>query len=164
VSEAGNGKSAPGEVVELRLRSIYFTTSSKEGYADLTITHLYANESLTLPVVPLNAIPDALPLIEPAFAHYAAQWEKYLVPDPNETDATGFAIPAGGMPRHIAPPTNWEDLAALMWSYTTDEIKNLLAHRRPDAVFVWDRELFDQGNLDEVAGEPEDFGIEMWSD
>lgn len=89
---------------------VYFVVSSKNGSASIEVEHRAGSQSLLLPVYPSNAVPEALPYIDPVFAHYVAQWEKVTVPDPDDTDARGFYLEASDVPQLIAP---WENEATL---------------------------------------------------
>jgi hypothetical protein len=65
---------------------VYFIVSSAHGLASIAAGHPSAGQSLMIPVYPGNAVPDVLPQLEPAFAHYVAQWERIMVEDPSEID------------------------------------------------------------------------------
>jgi len=146
----------------MRPLRVYFTTSSKEGYATLSVDHTWSAESMTLALYPDNAVPEALPLLEPRVAHYVAQWEKYMVGDPRESDCVGFWLPSDTMPEHVAPPENWELLAEMNWRHTPAPIRKWLGDKRPDAVCTWDPSLLGHGNIDDLVVEPDRLGIEMY--
>lgn len=151
------------DALGLRPLRIYFTTSSKEGMATLSVEHTWSTEVLTLPIHPLNAVPEALDLLEPAFSHYVAQWEKYMVPDVEDTDAVGFWIPPASMPIHIAPLENWEQLSEIAWRHTPESIKEWLGHQPPNAISKVDPNVVMHGNIDHYVVRPEELGIEVWS-
>jgi hypothetical protein len=96
---------------------IYFLIRAKDGAARLLVFHEWALQRMYLPLHPDNSVPAALPLLEPAIAHYVAQWPRYMVPDVNEADAGGFVVAPGGMPSQIAPPENWAALSIVAWQH-----------------------------------------------
>lgn len=150
------------DVVELRPMRVYFKTSSTEGFTTADVEHVWSTEHLSVPLYPPNSLPDVLPLLEPAFSHYLAQWEKYMVPNVNETDARGFWVPSGSMPQHIAPLEHWEAICEIAWSHMPDSLKQWLGHWRPDFIGTSDPQFVMHSNIDDVVGDPEEFGIELW--
>jgi hypothetical protein len=100
--------------LESLLPYVAFLISSKEGLAFFSIEHGGTGQCLGLPVFPSNAIPEALPLLEPAFRNYAAQWERIMV-DPFDTDTKGFWVPTSELPGDIADPA-MQPLFAELWN------------------------------------------------
>lgn len=148
---------------ELGLRPLrtYFTTSSKEGCASLSVEHPWSFESLWLPVFPSNAIPECLPLLDPAFAHYVGQWEKFMVPDPTDTDAVGFYLPTSSLPEHIAPLENLEALAEIAWAHTPEDWKWVLGYKRPFVLVHMEPFV---SNIDEYVVAADELGIVLWAE
>jgi hypothetical protein len=77
-----------------------------EGY--LEIVHPRANQNLIVPVHPSDGVPDIVPLVEPAFAHYAEQWRLLAPSLPLGSTGTsyvhGFYLEADELPSQIADP------------------------------------------------------------
>ncbi|MGK2959330.1 MAG: hypothetical protein ACSLFB_13235 [Acidimicrobiales bacterium] len=118
---------------------------------------------MDLPLHPGNAVPEALPLLAPPVAHYLAQWEKFMVKDPEETDTVGFWVPANTMPEHLAPLENWQELAEISWRHTPEAVRqNWFDNRRPEAVRNYDPKVLGHGDFDNNVVEPEQLGIELW--
>jgi hypothetical protein len=150
------------EVVNMfdRRRRAYFIVSSKHG-ASLSVEHPVGRQTLVLPVHPSSAVEDALPFLEPAFAHYAQQWPKIMVSDPDDTDADGFWVDAGLLPPRIA------DL------HHAAELREIAARHAPGLASYWgdyffalretDGSPFISDNNDEVCSSVEERGIEPWS-
>jgi hypothetical protein len=142
---------------------IYFLTRAKDGAATLQVCHEWALQRMYLPLHPHSAVPAALPLLEPAIAHYVAQWPRYMVPDVNEADDRGFTVPAGGMPNQIAPPENWDALSVVAWQHMParvdewlDGMLHLPAISKIDP--AWERPSYYEAFL----VEPADLGIDLW--
>ena len=114
-----------------RFGLVYFITSSKEGEATFTIEHPLAGQELTLPIVPNDSVPEASALLEPAFAHYARQWHRFAVPDPEETDARGFFLEARFLPGPIALPEKKTELDELATRYLSDTTRRFFGKMLP---------------------------------
>jgi hypothetical protein len=110
---------------------VYFLVSSKEGDASLCVEHSLGRQTLVLPVHPDNAVPEALDLLEPVFAHYVAQWGKIMVPDPRETDARGFYLTAADVPDRIADPDNGPALAEIATRYLSPQMRTFFEGMLP---------------------------------
>jgi hypothetical protein len=134
---------------------VYFILSSKEGTATISVDHRLGNQGLILPVFPMNAVPEALPLLEPAFAHYVAQWEKIMVPDPYDADARGFYIEGNAVPSRIADPSNLPQLSEIVRRHTPEEWQSVLG---PDFQAVYEP-FGDLGNVEDVTVSADEAGI-----
>jgi hypothetical protein len=71
----------------------------KVGDAALTVDHPTSKQSL---VLPLAAIPEALRWLEPGFAHYVGQWEKFTTDEKRSGHL--FGINASLLSVDIADP------------------------------------------------------------
>lgn len=140
------------EVSEGELARVYFVVSSKEGEASLSIEHNPARQSLLLPVYPESAVEDALELLYPEVAHYAAQWEKAMVRD-LDRDAEGFSVLGDEMPRGIAPVENADALTELARRYVGPKWRPWLEEPSFSAMHV-NREI-NPGNTCQIAHEVE---------
>lgn len=157
---------ARGKVSEADYESpidrVYFVVSSKEGSASISVDHPTARQALTLPVYPSEAVSEALPLLEPAFAHYVRQWTKIMVPDPMETDALGFWIPAAELPGPIAQPEQKTRIDEIATAHLTDAERKFFAGMLPVPALSIDSdpELVGLSNVADVCDEPTTHGIE----
>ncbi len=133
---------------------VYFIVSSKHDEATLSIDHYPARERLVLPVHPSSAVEDALPYLDSAARHYAAQWQKIMVLD-LDRDARGFSLPREHLPRGIAPSENAEDLLAIAREHVTGapELEAWLAD--PNAQVLWENTAIYESNKWEFAHEAE---------
>src|SRR5437899_3238032 len=93
---------------------VHFTVRSAEGIAALWIEHPVSRQTLMLPVYPSDAVTEALPLLEPAFAHYAAQWPRIMVANPEEPEDKDFFVEASELPARITDPSNRERLQEIL--------------------------------------------------
>jgi hypothetical protein len=142
---------------------IYFLIRAKDGAARLLVFHEWALQRMYLPLHPDNSVPAALPLLEPAIAHYVAQWPRYMVPDVNEADAGGFVVAPGGMPSQIAPPENWAALSIVAWQHMRTCVDDWLDGTPPLPAIstihpAWDGPT----DYDTFVVEPEGLGIDLW--
>lgn len=140
---------------------VYFVVSSKEGSATLHIDHTAGGQRLTLPVFPSEGVTEALPYLEPAFAHYTAQWQKIMVDDPEETDAKGFYLEAEELPDRIADPENAGRLAEIVNRHLPQEIKDWLVKPAVALSTDWPVEP-PLGNVDEVCVTVEEANIDRF--
>ena len=141
---------------------VYFVVSSREGSASLAIDHPAVRQTLILPVYPNEAVSEALPLLEAAFAHYASQWRKIMVADPLETDARGFWIPAAQLPGLIAQPTQKAALDNIATAHLTDTERSFFAGMLPVPALSIDvdPELVGLSNLADVCEEPSAYRVD----
>jgi hypothetical protein len=82
-------------------------------------------QALTLPVRPLNAVPEALPLLDPIYAHYVAQWPK-VVPRSEEEEeefGRGFFVEGSVVPEQIADPSRSDELDEIYVRNIPEEIR-----------------------------------------
>jgi hypothetical protein len=110
---------------------VYFTLV--EGFSDIFWFSVFQRltqfvpdpqprQALSLPVRPLNAIPEALPLLDPTHAHYVAQWPK-LVPGSEENEfGCGFFVEGSVVPEQIADPSRAAELDEIYLRNIPDEI------------------------------------------
>lgn len=139
---------------------VYFIVSSKEGEATVSVEHPMGRQVLILPVHPNNAVPEALPLLEPVFAHYIAQWEKFMVTDPEETDARGFYLTAADVPNRIADPNNGPALAEIATRHLTPQVRKFFEGMLPvPALSEIHLDTLMLSNTEDVCEPPEQFGI-----
>jgi hypothetical protein len=134
---------------------VYFILSSNEDGATIAVEHPLAKQGINLPVIPSNAVPEALPLLEPAVAHYVSQWEKIMVPDPYDTDARGFYVEGDALPPRIADPSVVPALTEIVRRHTPEAWQSTVM--RPDFTAVY--EPFGTGNQDEIAVSAEEARI-----
>jgi hypothetical protein len=75
-------------------------------------------------VRPLNAIPEALPLLDPIYAHYVAQWPK-IVPRSEEEEefGRGFFLEGSDVPEQIADPSRADELDEIYVRNIPEEIR-----------------------------------------
>jgi hypothetical protein len=85
------------------VRTFFSTGSTKDG---LVTVHVYQPPWEQAFFMPTDGVPEALRWLEPAFAHYVAQFDKYLVSE--QRFEQGFAVPALEGP--IADEPNWPAL------------------------------------------------------
>lgn len=143
------------------LRRVYFVVSSKDGEATLDVEHPAARQSLTLPVHPSSAVEEALPLLFAPAAHYAAQWHKIMVGNPEDRDACGFSAPAAHLPDGIAHPDAADSLKHAALQHAGPEGTAWLEQGAHAFNTAFEPAL---GNLDEIALELEFFGeIDPWT-
>ena len=105
---------------EYQLSHVYFIVSSKRGEATLSIDHNPAHQTLVLPVFPSSAVEEALSLLTPEAAHYAAQWKKFMVPD-LDRDALGFCVPGDHLPNGIADESKAPELLTIARRHVNPE-------------------------------------------
>lgn len=146
-------------MVEAQYGLVYVEISSKEGYATLSIAHGPARQTLILPAHPSNSIPEALSFLDPGFAHYCSQWQKYMVEDPEERDARGFFLDGKGAPERIADPANAAKLQEIAWGHMDEPLKKFLGNKPVGALYT-DAHSPYLSNLWEVVVPPEELGIE----
>lgn len=97
---------------DYQLSHVYYIVASKRGEATLSIEHNPAGQVLVLPVFPSSAVEEALPLLTPEAAHYAAQWRSFMVQD-LDRDALGFCVPGDHLPNGIADESRAAELLAI---------------------------------------------------
>jgi hypothetical protein len=130
--------------------SIYrvtFGVASGERQAFLYVSHPAARQSLKLWLYPSNAVPEALPLVEEGFAHYMAQWPKFMVDDVSVDDCRGFYLEAKEVPPRIADPDNTAALTEIglrhmpdVWARISRQMSTpaLVPWPEPEFVHNWD--------------------------
>lgn len=144
---------------------VYFVVSSKEGDASISVEHSLGRQTLILPVHPHNAVPEALGLLEPVFAHYVAQWEKIMVPNPQETDARGFYLTAADVPDRIADPDNGPALAEIATRNLSPQARTFFEGMLPvPALSGLHLGSFMLSNTEDVCEPPTRFGIVAYAD
>jgi hypothetical protein len=140
---------------------VYFLISSKESNATLSVDYPLGGQTLVLPVYPSNSVPEALPLLEPGFAHYVAQWEKIMVPDPRETDARGFYLTPADVPDRIADPAHGPALAEIATRHLSPEMNRFFEGMLPvPALSDLDLSMLMWSNVEEVCDPPDRWEIE----
>jgi hypothetical protein len=76
-------------------------------------------QALWLPVHPLDAVSEALPLLDRVYAHYAAQWPKimsdYVIIGDWEEEGRGFFLEGEDLPEQIADPSHADELDVIAW-------------------------------------------------
>lgn len=95
------------------------------------MNHVPARMRLSLPVHPHDSTKQALPYLEAAFAHYVAQWERLMPPDPDERDARGFFVEATELPSRIADPAAAAQLSNIATSQTTTQTRRAFSEWSP---------------------------------
>ena len=132
------------------LSSIYrvtFRVSSSAREAFFYVSHPAARQTLKLWLYPSNAIPDALPYVEEAFAHYMAQWPKIMVDDVSADDCRGFYLEARHLPPRIADPAHTAALTEIGlrhmpagWARISQQMSTpaLVPWPEPDFVHNWE--------------------------
>jgi hypothetical protein len=79
-----------------------------------------ARQALSLPV---NAIDEALPLLDPVYAHYVAQWPK-IVPWSEENEfGRGFFLEGSALPDQIADPSHADELDDIFMRSIPDDVR-----------------------------------------
>jgi Cysteine-rich CPCC len=83
------------------------------------VPDLVGRQALWLPVHPMDAISEALPLLDPIYAHYAAQWPKimsdYVSIGERQDGGRGFHIRDMSLPEQIADPALADELDVIAW-------------------------------------------------
>ena len=84
-------------------------------------------QELWLPVHPLDAVKEALPLLDPVYAHYAAQWPKimsdYVIVDDEELAGRGFFLEGENVPEQIADPSHADELDVIAWGNIPPDLR-----------------------------------------
>jgi hypothetical protein len=81
-------------------------------------------QALTLPVRPLDAVAEALPLLHPIYAHYVAQWPKVLPRSDEEKEfGRGFFLEGSVVPEQIADPSRADELDEIYLRNIPEEIR-----------------------------------------
>ena len=84
-------------------------------------------QELWLPVHPLDAVSEALPLLDPVYAHYAAQWPKimsdYVIVDDEELPGRGFFLEGEDVPEQIADPSHADQLDVVAWKNIPPDLR-----------------------------------------
>ncbi len=142
--------------------NVYFMVSSKEGLASLDIEHPLQQQALQIPVFPRCGIAEALPLLEPGFAHYAAQWERIMVPDPEEADTRGFLIEASELPGPIADARHKRALDDIFIRHVPDFVVRFFEGHYPAFRLNIDLSMVARSNTQDVCMPPGVLGIEPW--
>jgi hypothetical protein len=139
---------------------VFFVVSSKEGTATLSIDHPAANQSLVLPVYPRDGVAEALHLLTPSFAHFAAQWPRVMVPDPAQTDARGFVLEARGLQEQIAADENADALSEVATRNLSDDWRAFFGNKPvPALASRLDSNPY-VSNVGDFVQRPEDLGVE----
>ncbi len=141
-------------ISEYETGRVYFIVSSKHGEATLAIDHYPARQSLLLPVFPSSAVEDALPYLDFAARHYAAQWRKIMVSN-LDRDARGFSLPGEHLPRGIAPSENADELLAIARGYVAGAPEGEAWLADPDARVLWENTAIYESNKWQFAHEAE---------
>lgn len=153
--------SNPANMFDRRQRA-YFIVSSKEGTATLSVDYPPGMQTLMVPIYPSCGANEYLPFLEPAFAHYVAQWSKIMVEDPAETDANGFWVDASTLPNRIADSANTEALLAVLKRHMPPAIVEYYG----DAVYALQdtggSSPWVQDNHDEICQPMDEFRIYPW--
>lgn len=145
----------PESLSEYELTRVYFIVSSKWGEATLSIDHYPARQSVVIPVYPSSAVDEVLPLLRVAAAHYARQWQKIMVPDPEERDARGFSLPGSHLPSGIAPSNNADKLLAIARKHVEGAPEGEAWLSESTARVLWDDIDIHESNKWEFAHEAE---------
>ena len=155
--------SVPPEVSEYELGRVYFVVSSKHDEAALSIRHYPMRQGLLLPVYPLSAVEDALPLLYEDTARYAAQWPKIMVED-LDRDAKGFSLPGELMPSGIAPMENAPALLAIARDHAPTGSEAEAWLQDAEVRVLWDNIWVLESNTKDFAHEAEvinEHGIDL---
>jgi hypothetical protein len=72
-------------------------------------------QALWLPVLPLDAVSESLSLLDPIFAHYAAQWPKMMKGFEENEFRCGFYLDGEDLPEQIADPSRGDELDVIAW-------------------------------------------------
>jgi hypothetical protein len=81
-----------------------------------------ARQALSLPV---NAIDEALPLLDPVYAHYVAQWPKIVPWSEENLFGRGFFLEGSALPDQIADPSHADELDDIYMRSISDELRRL---------------------------------------
>lgn len=83
----------------------------------LNPTRRRPRQALWLPVHPLDAVSEALPLLDAVYAHYVAQWPKIMSDITNDEDefGRGFFLDGADLPEQIADPSHADELDVIAW-------------------------------------------------
>jgi hypothetical protein len=103
----------------------YFTLVDYGGFVALNVQQrltriildAIGRQALWLPVQPLDATVEALPLLDPIFAHYVAQWPKIMRGLEEEEFGRGFFLEGEVLPEQIADPSRADALDVIAWRH-----------------------------------------------
>jgi hypothetical protein len=72
-------------------------------------------QALWLPVQPFDAVSEVLTLLDPVFAHYAAQWPRIMTGMEEDEFGRGFFLEGEDLPEQIADPSHADELDVIAW-------------------------------------------------
>jgi hypothetical protein len=72
-------------------------------------------QALWLPVQPFDAVSEVLTLLDPVFAHYAAQWPRIMTGMEEDEFGRGFFLEGEDLPEQIADPSQADELDVIAW-------------------------------------------------
>jgi hypothetical protein len=121
---------------------VYFTVGEYGGFVALQVQQRLTRivpdasgrQALWLPVQPLDAVSESTSLLDPIFAHYAAQWPKIMKGLEEDEFGRGFYLDGQNLPEQIADPSRADELDAIAW-------RNIPPETRRE----WERGAGDEG-------------------
>jgi hypothetical protein len=133
------------------------------------VPNLVGRQALWLPVHPMDAVGEALPLLDPVYAHYAAQWPKIMSDHVSIGDkedvGRGFHIRDMSLPEQIADPAHADELDVIAWRNippeTRREWEGVSEGELPHALRI-DPHVIAEGELD-VCVHASEVGIEPFA-
>lgn len=152
---------APVNMFDRRQRA-FFIVSSKEGEAMLSVDYPPGMQSLMVPIYPSCGADEYLPFLEPAFAHYVAQWPKIMVSDPDETDANGFWVDASTLPARIADPSCATDLLEVLKRHMPRATLEYFGDRVYALLDTGGASPWVQDNNEDICQAMDELGINAW--
>lgn len=150
-------------IVEHPTARTYFNVSrDHSGEVFLHIQHRVGEyvELLLVPIAPHNAVEAMAPHLDPAFAHYVRQWQRFI-PKGDEPGSVYFYVPTRLLPAHIAPESERHAIADILWEHSSDKYKSWWADQRPLGLAIWPTGNLGDGNVDDVAVSAKDLGIDL---
>jgi len=72
--------------------------------------------------LPLDAVDEALLLLDPVYAHYVAEWPKIVPPSEEDEFGRGFFLEGSALPEQIADPSHADQLDDVYIRSVPDEV------------------------------------------
>lgn len=107
----------------------YFTVGDLFGFDVLQVHQRLASlvrtsrprQALSLPV---DAVDEALPLLDPIYAHYVAQWPKIVPPSGEDELGLGFFLEGSVVHEQIADPSHADQLVEIYLRGVPDKVRS----------------------------------------
>jgi hypothetical protein len=81
-------------------------------------------QTLWLPVHPMDAVSEAMPLLDPVYRHYLAQWPRIMQVSADPTGFVGgFYLDGSVLPEEIADPSHADELEVVAYKNIPPEVR-----------------------------------------